>query len=111
MEAARAPEWVENRRSTGFLGRLRLREAWAYRELALLFGWRETKLRYKQTLLGVTWVVLQPLLTMILFTALLERSIDIPSEGVDYPVFAYVGLAAWTATSTAVSRAAESLIQ
>jgi lipopolysaccharide transport system permease protein len=85
-------------------------DLWSHRELAGFFAWRELKLRYKQTLLGVAWVVLQPLLAMALFTILLEHTVGLPSDGVEYAVFAYVGLAIWTALSTAVSRTAESLV-
>lgn len=86
-------------------------DLWAYRELGVFFAWRELKLRYKQTVLGVVWVVLQPLLGMALFTILFERTVGVPSDGIEYAVFAYVGLAVWTAMTTAVSRAAESLVE
>ena len=85
-------------------------EIWTYRELAGFFAWRELKLRYKQTVLGVAWVVLQPLLAMGLFTVLLERTVGLPSDGVEYAVFVYVGLAIWMPLSSVVARTAESLV-
>jgi homopolymeric O-antigen transport system permease protein len=103
--------WVENRPSSGWRAALALADLWSYRELALFFAWRDLKLRYKQTLLGVAWAILQPLLTMALFSLLVERAVHIPSQGVPYAVFAYVGLSAWTALTTGVSRAAESLTE
>ena len=101
--------WVENKPTRGWRSALRASELWAQRELALLFAWRELKLRYKQTAFGVAWILLQPLLAMVLFSVVVERAVGIPSDGIAYPVFAYVGLAVWAAVNTAISRAAESL--
>lgn len=107
----RAPtDWIENTPSGRGLGNL-VGDLWAYRELGMFFAWRELKLRYKQTVLGIVWVILQPLLAMALFTILFERTVGVPSEGIEYAVFAYGGLAMWTALTTAVSRAAESLVE
>jgi lipopolysaccharide transport system permease protein len=103
--------WTENRPSRGWRAALGLTDLWSYRELALFFAWRDIKLRYKQTLLGVAWAILQPLLAMALFSVLLEQTVHIPSQGVPYAVFAYVGLAGWTALTTGVSRAADSLTE
>jgi homopolymeric O-antigen transport system permease protein len=111
VSSAGDERWIENMPSPGWHSALRLDDLWSQRELALLFAWRDLKLRYKQTLLGVVWAILQPLLAMALFTVLLERAVHIPSQGVPYPVFAYVGLGAWTALTTGVSRAAESLTE
>jgi lipopolysaccharide transport system permease protein len=109
MRLRASAEWIENTPS-GIGPAAVVADLWSHRELAGFFAWRELKLRYKQTLLGVAWVVLQPLLAMALFTILLERTVGLPSDGVEYAVFAYVGLAVWTALSTAVSRTAESLV-
>src|SRR3954454_21208628 len=109
MEAPASTEWVESTPSGGTFGPALLAELWAYRELGAFFAWRELKLRYKQTVLGIVWVLIQPLLAMLLFAALFARAVNIPSEGIDYPLFVYVGLAVWTALTTAVSRAAETL--
>ncbi len=111
MKAHAHDEWIENGPSGGRLGRAWLKELWAYRELGAFFAWRELKLRYKQTVLGVAWVLLQPLLGMLLFSALFARAVDVPSDGVRYPLFAYVGLAVWAALSGGVARAGEILTE
>ena len=66
---------------------LDLREVWAYRELLVFFVWRDIKVRYKQTLLGAGWAILQPVLTMVVFTIFFGRLAKIPSDGMPYPVF------------------------
>jgi len=114
MAATAAPdheEWIENGPSGGRLGRAWLTELWEYRELGAFFAWRELKLRYKQSVLGIAWVLLQPLLGMILFSALFARAVDVPSDGARYPLFAYVGLAVWAALTAGVSRAGEILTE
>ena len=75
---------------------LRLREVWAYRELLYFFVWRDVKIRYKQTAIGVLWVVLQPLLTMLAFTLFFGRLAKLPSDGLPYPVFYFAALVPWT---------------
>ena len=75
---------------------LRLREVWAYRELLYFFIWRDVKIRYKQTVIGVVWVVLQPVLTMLVFTLFFGRLAKLPSEGLPYPVFYFAALVPWT---------------
>src|SRR5207247_3975561 len=74
---------------------LRLREVWAYRELLYFFVWRDVKIRYKQTAIGVLWVVLQPVLTMLAFTLFFGRLAKLPSEGLPYPVFYFAALVPW----------------
>ena len=111
MSPANDERWIENRPSTGWRSAVTLTELWSYRELALFFAWRDLKVRYKQTALGIAWAILQPLLAMALFSVLIERAVHIPSQGVPYAVFAYVGLGGWTALTTGVSRAAESLTE
>ncbi len=86
------------------------RELLRYRELLLFLAWRDVQVRYKQTLLGVLWAILQPLLTMVLFTVFFGRLARMPSEGIPYAVFAYAGLLPWTFFSTAISSGANSLI-
>src|SRR5256886_1291026 len=81
---------------------LRLREVWAYRELLYFFVWRDVKIRYKQTAIGVLWVVLQPVLTMLAFTLFFGRLAKLPSEGVPYPVFYFAALVPWTYFSYAL---------
>jgi len=87
-----------------------LQELWAYRELLYFFMWRDVKVRYKQTILGVLWVVLQPLLMMVVFTFLFGRVAGIRSDGISYSLFAYAGLVMWTFFSSAVTAAGNSLV-
>jgi lipopolysaccharide transport system permease protein len=89
---------------------LRLGDLWQYRELLYFLIWRDVKVRYKQTLLGAAWAILQPLMTMIIFTLLFGRLAGIPSDGIPYPIFAYAGLLIWTFFANAVSNSANSLV-
>src|SRR6266404_3317790 len=75
---------------------LRLREVWAYRELLYFFVWRDVKIRYKQTAIGVLWVILQPVLNMLVFTLFFGRLAKLPSDGLPYPVFYFSALVPWT---------------
>jgi len=81
---------------------LRLRELWQYRELLYFFVWRDVKIRYKQTLLGVAWVIVQPLLTMLTFTIFFGRLARLPSDGLPYPVFYLAAVVPWAYFSTAL---------
>jgi lipopolysaccharide transport system permease protein len=81
---------------------LRLGEVWSYRELLYFFVWRDVKVRYKQTVIGVAWVVLQPLLTMGIFTLFFGRLAKLPSDGLPYPVFYFSALVPWAYFSTAL---------
>lgn len=81
---------------------LRLRELWQYRELQYFFVWRDVKIRYKQTLLGVTWVIMQPLLTMLAFTIFFGRLAKLPSDGLPYPVFYLAAVVPWAYFSNAL---------
>ena len=78
------------------LPRLDLRELWRYRELSLTFVWRDLKVRYKQTLIGILWVVLQPLLATGIFTLIFGRFAEFPSDDVPYPIFVFAGVIMWT---------------
>jgi lipopolysaccharide transport system permease protein len=89
---------------------LNLGDLWAYRELLYFLTWRDVKVRYKQTLMGVVWVVLQPLATMIIFTFVFNRIARLDSGPIPYPLFAYSGLLLWTFFSGAVSAGTNSLI-
>jgi lipopolysaccharide transport system permease protein len=89
---------------------LNLRDLWAYRELLYFLTWRDVKVRYKQTLLGVAWAILQPLLTMLIFTLLFGRLAGIKSDGIPYPIFAYAGLLIWTFFANAVTNSGNSLV-
>jgi len=75
---------------------LRLREVWAYRELLYFFVWRDVKIRYKQTVIGVLWVVIQPVLTMLIFTLFFGRLAKLAPEGLPAPVFYFSALVPWT---------------
>lgn len=89
---------------------INLRDLWVYRELLYLLAWRDVKVRYKQTLFGVAWVILQPLITTLIFTIVLGKLAQIPSENIAYPLFAYTGLLPWTFFSGAVTNTGGSLV-
>jgi lipopolysaccharide transport system permease protein len=81
---------------------LRLGEVWQYRELLYFFVWRDVKIRYKQTAIGVVWVVLQPVLNMLVFTLFFGRLAKLPSDGLPYPVFYFAALVPWTYFASAL---------
>jgi len=90
---------------------LNWRELWRYRSLFLIFAWREIVVRYKQTVLGVLWVIIQPLVTMVIFTFIFNRLAGIESgDGTPYPIFLYVGLLLWQYFSATVTTASNSLV-
>lgn len=89
---------------------LDLRDLWAYRELLYFLTWRDVKVRYKQTELGIAWAIIQPLFTMFVFTLFFGRLAGVPSDNVPYPVFAYAGLLAWTFFSNAITNSGNSLV-
>jgi len=96
-----APATVRIEPPHGWL-ELHLHEVWQYRELLYFFVWRDVKVRYKQTVIGVAWVVLQPLMTMGVFTLFFGRLAKLPSNGLPYPVFYFAALVPWTYFSTAL---------
>src|SRR5215207_9276543 len=83
---------------------------WASRELLFFLTWRDLKVRYRQTSLGVSWVVIQPLLTTLVFTVFLGNLVRVPSDGVPYVLFAYSGLLPWTFFANAVANSGNSLV-
>ncbi len=87
-----------------------LRELWLYRELAYFFTWRDFKVRYKQTAIGVIWAIIQPFLTMVVFSVFFGQLAKIPSDNVPYPIFVYVGLLFWQFFSSALSDTSNALI-
>jgi lipopolysaccharide transport system permease protein len=89
---------------------LNLREVWAYRELVYFLIWRDLKVRYKQTVLGIAWALLQPLVTVVIFSVIFGRLAALPSEGVPYPVFALAGLLPWQLFASAVTGSSNSLV-
>jgi lipopolysaccharide transport system permease protein len=94
----------------GFWLNLGLRDVWAYRELLYFLTWRDVKVRYKQTVLGVVWVILQPLLTTIILAIFLGKLARVPSNGFPYPVFVCAGLLVWTFFSAAITSGSNSLV-
>lgn len=89
---------------------LNLRDLWAYRELLYFLTWRDVRVRYKQTALGAGWAVLQPLVTMLIFTVIFGRFAKMPSDGIPYPLFAYSVLMPWTFFANALSASSNSLV-
>lgn len=87
-----------------------LHELWRYRELLYFLTLRDIKLRYKQTLLGAAWAIIQPLCAMLLFTLVFGRLARLPSDNIPYPLFAYAGLVPWTFFSNAITNAGNSLV-
>ena len=108
LESRPASQIVIDAEDSGF--KLGLGELWRYRELLYFLAWRDVKLRYKQTLLGAAWAIIQPLFAMLLFTLFFGRLAKMPSDGIPYPVFAYAGLLPWTFFANAISNSANSLI-
>jgi lipopolysaccharide transport system permease protein len=94
----------------GKIPRINWRELWAYRELLYFLTWRDIKIRYKQAALGVAWAILQPVITMIIFSVIFGRLAKLPSEGIPYPVFSFVALLPWQLFSGALSRIGNSLV-
>jgi len=87
-----------------------LRDLWIYRELVYFMTWRDLKVRYKQTVLGAGWAVLQPFLTMVVFTIFFGNLAQVPSDGVPYPIFSYTALLPWGLFSKAMHDASRSLV-
>jgi len=110
VEAARPePTTTHIKATTGWVG-LQLGELWHYRELIYFFIWRDIKVRYKQTVLGAAWAILQPLITMVIFTLFFGKLAKMPSDGVPYPIFSYAALVPWIFFSNGVSKASNSLV-
>ena len=89
---------------------LKLGELWAHRDLFWLLAWRDVKVRYKQTTLGVGWAILQPVVTIVVFNLIFGRLAKVPSDGVPYPAFAFSAVLPWTLFAGALTRAANSLV-
>ena len=110
LETSRPLKWIENRPSHGWRPRIDFRELWSYRDLARFLAVRDLKLRYKQTAIGIGWVVLQPLIAAGIFTGIFGHVAKVPSQGLPYPVFVLAGLAVWQYAGTGVREVAESLV-
>jgi lipopolysaccharide transport system permease protein len=87
-----------------------LKEIWSYRELFYFLCWRDTKIRYKQTVLGAAWAIIQPLFTMVVFTFLFGKLAKMPSDDIPYPIFSYSALLPWTYFAGALNAAGNSLV-
>jgi lipopolysaccharide transport system permease protein len=87
-----------------------LKELWQYRELLYFFTWRDFKVRYKQTAIGVGWAIFQPFITMVIFSVFFGTLIKVPSDNIPYPIFVYVGLLIWQFFSSALSETSDCLI-
>lgn len=89
---------------------LKLSELWEYRELLYFLAWRDIKIRYKQTLLGAAWAIIQPFFTMVVFSVFFGRLAHIPSDGVPYPLFSYTALVPWTFFANGLNQSSNSLV-
>ncbi|MEJ2008182.1 MAG: ABC transporter permease [Acidobacteriota bacterium] len=90
---------------------LKLAELWQYRELIYFFTWRDIKVRYKQTVLGALWAIIQPFFTMLVFALFFGRLAKVPSDGIPYPLFSYTALVPWTFFAVGLTQAANGLVQ
>ena len=95
--------------SSGWVA-LDLRALWDYRELLYFLTWRDIKVRYKQTLLGIAWAIIQPLFLMLAFSIFFGRLAKIPSDGLPYPIFVFSALLPWQLFSYALSQSSNSLV-
>ena len=100
---------VSIRPTHGWLG-LNIRELFAHRDLIAFFIWRDIKVRYRQTALGVLWVVIQPLMTMLMMSVVFGTLAHVPSDGITYPVFCFAGLILWGLFAQAVTNASASIL-
>lgn len=89
---------------------LKLRDLWTYRELLYLLAWRDVKVRYKQTVLGATWAIIQPVFTMVVFSIIFGKLGKIPSDGLPYPIFSFAALLPWQFFSHTLTHSSQSLV-
>lgn len=92
------------------LAGLNFKEIWSYRELFYFFAWRDIKLRYRQTFFGIAWAVMQPFITMVVFSVVFGKLAEMPSDNIPYPIFVYAGLLLWNIFSNSLNFASQSLI-
>jgi lipopolysaccharide transport system permease protein len=95
--------------SSGWVS-LNLGEVWAYRELLFFLTWRDIKVRYKQTVLGAAWAIIQPFLTMVVFSLFFGKLANVPSDGLPYPIFSYAALVPWTFFANGLTQSSNSLV-
>lgn len=89
---------------------INLQELWEFRDLLYFFTWRDIKVRYKQTVLGFAWAIIQPFLAMVIFTVFFGNLAKMPSDGIPYPIFAYTALLPWTLFSESITRSTNSMV-
>src|SRR5207247_4000787 len=99
---------IRGQPSSGWVS-LNLGALWEYRELLWFLVWRDLKVRYKQTVLGAAWAILQPFLTMVVFSVFLGRLANVPSDGIPYPLFAYCALLPWQLFAHVLTQSANTL--
>lgn len=92
------------------LSNIDFKELWRYRELFYFLAWRDVKLRYKQTIFGILWAVIQPFLTMVVFTVIFGNLAQVSSGNIPYPIFVYAGLLLWDVFSSSLNNASQSLV-
>src|ERR1700730_1928914 len=89
---------------------INVRELWRFRELIYFLAWRDVKVRYKQTILGAAWAVLQPAMMMVVLSIIFQRMVEVSSGALPYPLFAFAGLLPWSFFASAINNAASSVI-
>src|SRR2546427_3214317 len=89
---------------------LNVDELWEYRELLYFLTWRDIKVRYKQTVLGAAWAIIQPVLTMVVFSLFFGKLAQVPSDGIPYPVFSFAALVPWTFFANGLSQSSASVV-
>lgn len=109
LRAAAEPPVLVIEPSRGWVG-LKLKELWEYRELVYFLVWRDVKVRYKQTVLGAAWAVIQPLFSMLVFTVVFGKLAKMPSDGIPYPLFSYAALLPWNYFAQGLSNSSDSLV-
>ncbi len=97
------------RPSRGWIS-LNLRDLWEYRELLYFLTWRDIKVRYKQTVLGAAWAIIQPFFTMVVFSVFFGKLAKMPSDDIPYPIFSYAALVPWTFFANGLSQSSSSLV-
>src|SRR5688500_15238216 len=100
---------VRIRPSKGWVS-LKLRDLWEYRELLYFLVWRDIKVRYKQTVLGASWAIIQPVMTMVVFSLFFGKLGKIPSDGVPYPIFSFAALVPWTFFANGLTHGSNSMV-
>ncbi|MEN6528972.1 MAG: ABC transporter permease [Anaerolineaceae bacterium] len=109
IEQKKKPNVVIIRPSKGWVG-LRLGDLWAYRELIYFLTWRDIKVRYKQSVLGILWAILKPFMAMVVFTIFFGNFAKIPSDGIPYPIFSYTATLPWELFAASLSVASRSMV-